>query len=321
MASIHSDSIHLRHYQLNNNDHVSFINVGIIRFSCYGAAGLQCWRLENHFSRQRWSARHLGQIRNLSWRIVSHRLPNSKRFTGRSTTRQIGSQFHSTLLQRHARHQRHVHTRRVLIRCKFISYIATFLYNFIHFQISTGTWELRQNCPRGESLSSFRLRVQPFDSASSDNTAVNSIQFNCTDGSLLNFNGNTAGNWGEFSADQCETGICGLETRVLPLGGTLTDNTALNDVDFICCWSYFNLTYIIIIIHKREKKKTPSHLWDICLPKYLGREIIIFYIFENVVIRFVIAIADVCSTSDDDNRISLVNFKQHSFCYIGQSTI
>nr|CAH0099360.1 unnamed protein product [Daphnia galeata] len=99
----------------------------------------------------------------------------------------------------------------------------------------TGTWELRQNCPRGESLSSFRLRVQPFDSASSDNTAVNSIQFNCTDGSLLNFNGNTAGNWGEFSADQCETGICGLETRVLPLGGTLTDNTALNDVDFICC--------------------------------------------------------------------------------------
>lgn len=47
------------------------------------------------------------------------------------------------------------------------------------------------------------------------------------------------------------------------------------------------------------------------MPKYLGREIIIFYIFENVVIRFVIAIADVCSTSDDDNRISLVNFKQH----------
>jgi hypothetical protein len=47
-----------------------------------------------------------------------------------------------------------------------------------------------------------------------------------------------------------------------------------------------------------------------CLPKYLGREIIIFYIFENVVIRFVIAIADVCSTSDDDNRLSLV--KQHS---------
>jgi hypothetical protein len=39
-----------------------------------------------------------------------------------------------------------------------------------------------------------------------------------------------------------------------------------------------------------------------CLPKYLEREIIIFYIFENVVIRFVIAIADVCSTSDDDNR-------------------
>ncbi|XP_046450692.1 vitelline membrane outer layer protein 1 homolog [Daphnia pulex] len=99
----------------------------------------------------------------------------------------------------------------------------------------TGIWELRLNCPAGEALSSFRLRVEPYDSANSDNTAVNSIQFNCTDGSLLNYNGNTAGIWGEFSADQCETGICGLETLVQPLGGSLTDNTAVNDVVFICC--------------------------------------------------------------------------------------
>jgi hypothetical protein len=94
---------------------------------------------------------------------------------------------------------------------------------------------LRLNCPAGEALSSFRLRVEPYDSANSDNTAVNSIQFNCTDGSLLNYNGNTAGIWGEFSADQCETGICGLETLVQPLGGSLTDNTAVNDIVFICC--------------------------------------------------------------------------------------
>jgi hypothetical protein len=108
------------------------------------------------------------------------------------------------------------------------------IYFHLFHIYSTGIWELRQNCPAGEALSSFRLRVQPYDSAS-DNTAVNSIQFYCTDGFLLNYNGNVAGTWGEFSADQCEMGICGLETRVLPLGGSLTDNTALNDVTFICC--------------------------------------------------------------------------------------
>lgn len=98
----------------------------------------------------------------------------------------------------------------------------------------TGTWELRQNCPPGEALSSFRLRVEPYNSEI-DNTSVNSIQFNCTDGTLLNFNGNSGGVWGDFSEEQCDlTGICGLETRVMPKGA-LSDNTALNNVGFICC--------------------------------------------------------------------------------------
>ncbi|XP_057376754.1 vitelline membrane outer layer protein 1 homolog [Daphnia carinata] len=99
----------------------------------------------------------------------------------------------------------------------------------------TGTWELRQNCPPGEALSSFRLRVETYDPELSDNTSVNSIQFYCTDGTLLNFNGNSAGIWGDFSAENCDlTGICGLETRVMPMG-TLGDNTALNNVGFLCC--------------------------------------------------------------------------------------
>lgn len=68
-----------------------------------------------------------------------------------------------------------------------------------------------------------------------DNTAVNSIQFECTDGSLLNYNGNLAGTWGNFSSEACiNTGICGIQTLVAP-ANSFGDNTALNDVVFICC--------------------------------------------------------------------------------------
>ena len=99
----------------------------------------------------------------------------------------------------------------------------------------TGTWELRQNCPEGSFLSSFRLRVAPYDSEASDNSAAHSIQFVCTDGTVLNFNGNSGGVWGDFSSGKCGAGICGLQTRVQAQGGPLTDNTALNDVTFLCC--------------------------------------------------------------------------------------
>ncbi len=94
---------------------------------------------------------------------------------------------------------------------------------------------MRQNCPAGEALTSFRMRVDAADSGSTDKTAVNSIQFTCTDGTVLNYNGNTEGTWGEYSIDTCDVaGICGMQTRVVT-SGALGDLTALNDVVFVCC--------------------------------------------------------------------------------------
>ena len=93
---------------------------------------------------------------------------------------------------------------------------------------------MRQNCAAGEALASFRMLVDAADSGSSDKTAVNSIQFTCTDGKTLNYNGNTVGTWGDNSETCDVTGICALQTRVLPITN-LGDNTALNDVLFVCC--------------------------------------------------------------------------------------
>ena len=79
------------------------------------------------------------------------------------------------------------------------------------------------------------MKVDAADSGSEDKTAVNTIQFQCTDGSVLNYNGNTDGTWGEYSDTCGPSGICALQTRVLPISTVIGDNTALNDVIFVCC--------------------------------------------------------------------------------------
>ncbi len=84
-------------------------------------------------------------------------------------------------------------------------------------------------------MTSFQLRVSPAGTEA-DNTAANDIRFLCSGGDEINGLGNTDGTWGDYS-EVCESGICGMETRVQPFDGGIGhyDNTALNDVRFTCC--------------------------------------------------------------------------------------
>ncbi|XP_073479125.1 vitelline membrane outer layer protein 1-like [Aquarana catesbeiana] len=94
-----------------------------------------------------------------------------------------------------------------------------------------GSWTGIQWCPSG-FLVKFALQVEP-SQGDGDDTAANNIMFQCSDNNILTGNG---GRWGTFSylSDICQSGICGIITRVEPDQGG-GDDTALNDVKFRCC--------------------------------------------------------------------------------------
>lgn len=89
------------------------------------------------------------------------------------------------------------------------------------------------SCIGENFLNAFSLRVQPLGETK-DDTAVNNIKFTCTSGEQLEGIGMIHGAWGNFSSS-CSKGICGIETRVQNSQGPLGDDTALNDVRFLCC--------------------------------------------------------------------------------------
>jgi hypothetical protein len=75
------------------------------------------------------------------------------------------------------------------------------------------------------------LNVEERDS---DETSVNEINMFCSNEMELMSGGNGWGTWG-LRSDSCVTGICGIQTKVEPEHGNRYDDTALNDVKFICC--------------------------------------------------------------------------------------
>ena len=96
-----------------------------------------------------------------------------------------------------------------------------------------GEWGAPLSCSSGY-LTAFRLRVQrPL--VQEDETAVNDVQFECSSGQVLAGNGLLNGEWGPWSG-HCPAGICSFESRIQEYQGVFSDDTALNNLLFYCCW-------------------------------------------------------------------------------------
>ncbi|XP_053319897.1 vitelline membrane outer layer protein 1-like [Spea bombifrons] len=96
-----------------------------------------------------------------------------------------------------------------------------------------GSWTSPLRCRTGY-LVVFSLKVER-PQGPGDDTAVNNIKFRCSDNGVIEQTGLPWGSYGPWSRT-CQKGICGMVTKVeAPQGGG--DDTALNDVQFICCFN------------------------------------------------------------------------------------
>ncbi|NXK57145.1 VMO1 protein, partial [Chauna torquata] len=97
-----------------------------------------------------------------------------------------------------------------------------------------GEWLPPKACGRSARLISFRLRVEA-PRGLRDDTAANSVDFACSDGTVLHGQGGTRGAWGNWSSS-CPPGqgICGMQTLV-EAPQRSRDDTGLNSAIFFCC--------------------------------------------------------------------------------------
>lgn len=98
---------------------------------------------------------------------------------------------------------------------------------------SFGEWSHAMYCPSGY-LTSFQIRVEPHQGLFGDDTAVNNIKFRCSSNPMLEGPGMTWGEYGHWSQECTDGGICGIETKMEEYQYGLDDST-LNDVRFHCC--------------------------------------------------------------------------------------
>ncbi|XP_066501296.1 vitelline membrane outer layer protein 1 homolog [Hoplias malabaricus] len=109
----------------------------------------------------------------------------------------------------------------------------SFLYTVESHTGHFGEWTDPQWCPSGV-LTSFQLRVEPHQGFFGDDTAANNVKFRCSSNPVLEGRGMSWGEYGHWSPECSEGGICGIETKMeFYLGGL--DDSALNDVRFHCC--------------------------------------------------------------------------------------
>nr|XP_033497361.1 vitelline membrane outer layer protein 1 homolog [Epinephelus lanceolatus] len=109
----------------------------------------------------------------------------------------------------------------------------SFLYSIESHTGYFGDWSHPQYCPSG-MLTSFQLRVEPHQGLFGDDTAVNNIKFRCSSNPTLEGRGMDWGEYGHWSQECQDGGICGIETKMEEYQYGLDDST-LNDVRFHCC--------------------------------------------------------------------------------------
>ncbi|XP_070823065.1 vitelline membrane outer layer protein 1 homolog [Chaetodon trifascialis] len=109
----------------------------------------------------------------------------------------------------------------------------SFLYTIESHTGYFGDWSQPQYCPSGV-LTSFQIRVEPHQGTFGDDTAVNNIKFRCSSNPTLEGPGTEWGEYGHWSEECVDGGICGIESKMEEYQYGLDDST-LNDVRFHCC--------------------------------------------------------------------------------------
>lgn len=107
-----------------------------------------------------------------------------------------------------------------------------------------GEWTVENVCTYPNGLAGFELRQEESKGGGlKDDTAANDIHFFCESGIMIATSlGKNMPNWGKWSERKyCPDNylICGLRVQIeKPQGGGLgnNDDTALNNVDFECCY-------------------------------------------------------------------------------------
>ncbi|XP_042873437.1 vitelline membrane outer layer protein 1 homolog [Penaeus japonicus] len=100
--------------------------------------------------------------------------------------------------------------------------------------MSFGSWSTRRTCQDGSYVRGYMLKS---DGTSSDLTAANALRMWCSgpSGEELIEPGNKWGGWLDRADCGGDKVICGLMTLVQESQGSFNDDTALNDVRFLCC--------------------------------------------------------------------------------------
>lgn len=112
------------------------------------------------------------------------------------------------------------------------SFATTLSDSHLHLG-SFGEWSHTMYCPSGY-LTSFQIRVEPHQGLFGDDTAVNNIKFRCSSNPMLEGPGMSWGEYGQWSQECQDGGICGIESKMETYQYGLDDST-LNDVRFHCC--------------------------------------------------------------------------------------
>ncbi|KAG7161747.1 vitelline membrane outer layer protein 1 homolog [Homarus americanus] len=97
-----------------------------------------------------------------------------------------------------------------------------------------GSWTGGHVCDSG-FINGYDLKSES-ENGPRDNTAANALRLYCIDQTdYLEAPGNKWGHW--LGPVHCRQGmaVCGIMTRVQENQGVITDDTALNDVRFLCC--------------------------------------------------------------------------------------
>lgn len=101
-----------------------------------------------------------------------------------------------------------------------------------------GSWRGGKACTAGEYLTGARMMIEGKQGSLSDDTAADNIAFRCTNGSEQVIGHDAQyGTWSNLQMCPTDTAICGIQTRVESYQGSTSDDTALNDAKFTCCYS------------------------------------------------------------------------------------